>query len=201
MPYELEPVPAGAAWVGLSEIVLLEDGTFGLIERDNLTGDFSQLKWLTKVDLSAPVTRADKAVHDLLPDLRAGNGWITDKPEGFTVAADGRAYVVTDNDGVEDWTGETQLLDLGRIRRLLLIPGWRGEAMGSAGPRARSWVPNPELWPRARRDGTHDLRTRGLTAGLRVCRRPADRLRQWVDLLWPCVLYDRRAVRCLMPTP
>ena len=118
VPYELEPVPAGAAWVGLSEIVLLEDGAFGLIERDNLTGDFSQLKWLTKVDLSAPVTRADKAVHDLLPDLRAGNGWITDKPEGFTVAADGRAYVVTDNDGVEDWTGETQLLDLGRIRRL-----------------------------------------------------------------------------------
>ncbi len=32
------------------------------------------------------MTRADKAVHDLLPDLRAGNGWITDKPEGFTVA-------------------------------------------------------------------------------------------------------------------
>ncbi len=98
--------------------MLLDDGSYGLIERDNLTGDFSQLKWLTEVDLSVLVTRADKAVHDLQPDLRAGNGWITDKPEGFTVAADGRAYVVTDNDGVEDWTGETQLLDLGRVRRL-----------------------------------------------------------------------------------
>ena len=118
VPYELEPVPAGAAWVGLSEIVALPGGGFGLIERDNLTGDYSQLKWLTQVDLSAPVTRGDKAVHDLLPDLRATNGWITDKPEGFTVAADGSVYVVTDNDGVEDWTGETQLLDLGPLRRL-----------------------------------------------------------------------------------
>lgn len=116
--YELEPVPAGAAWVGLSEIVALPEGGFGLIERDNLTGGYSQLKWLTRVDLTAPVTRGDKAVHDLLPDLRAANGWITDKPEGFTAAADGRAYVVTDNDGVEDWTGETQLLDLGRVHRL-----------------------------------------------------------------------------------
>lgn len=47
VPYELEPVPPRAAWVGLSEIVTLPDGRFGLIERDNLTGDFSQFKSLT----------------------------------------------------------------------------------------------------------------------------------------------------------
>jgi hypothetical protein len=118
VPYELQPVPPNAAWVGLSEIVALRDGSFGLIERDNLTGDFSQIKWLTQVDLSGPVTRGDKRTFDLLPVMRAGDGWITDKPEGFTVAADGTAWVVTDNDGVEDWTGETQLLDLGPVRRL-----------------------------------------------------------------------------------
>jgi hypothetical protein len=34
------------------------------------------------------------------------------------VAADGRVYVVTDNDGVEDWTAETQFLRLGRLPRV-----------------------------------------------------------------------------------
>jgi hypothetical protein len=34
-------------------------------------------------------------------------------------AADGRVHVVTDNDGVKDWTGETHLLDLGPLRRVL----------------------------------------------------------------------------------
>jgi len=32
---------------------------------------------------------------------------------GFTVTKDGKAFVVTDNDGVEDASGETQLLRLG----------------------------------------------------------------------------------------
>jgi hypothetical protein len=114
VPYELEPVPAGAAWVGLSEITPLDGGRFGLIERDNLTGDHSQLKLLTGVSLDGPVTRGAKHRFDLLPPLRASGGWITDKPEGMTVGRDGRVYVVTDNDGVEDWTGETQLLRLGR---------------------------------------------------------------------------------------
>jgi hypothetical protein len=116
VPYELEPVPAGASWVGLSEITPLDGGRFGLIERDNLTGDHSRLKLLTGASLDGPVTRGAKHRFDLLPPLRASGGWITDKPEGMTVGRDGRVYVVTDNDGVEDWTGETQLLRLGRAR-------------------------------------------------------------------------------------
>jgi hypothetical protein len=118
LPYELEPITPGAAWTGLSEIVLLPDGRYGLIERDNLTGDFSQLKTLIRVDLSAPVTRAGKDVFDLLPVMRAGNGWITDKPEGFTVSVSGRVWVVTDNDGVDGSSGETQVFDLGALRRV-----------------------------------------------------------------------------------
>jgi len=31
-------------------------------------------------------------------------------------------YLVTDNDGVEDWSGETSFLKLGHLRRLF---GWR----------------------------------------------------------------------------
>ena len=47
--------------------------------------------------------------------MLATNGWITDKPEGAAVARDGRVFVVTDNDGVEDWSGETSFLRLGRF--------------------------------------------------------------------------------------
>jgi hypothetical protein len=114
--YPLETVPDNASWVGLSEIVALGDGTFGLIERDNLTGDWAELKTLVAFD---PDTGDKLAVHDLLPDLLANDGWISDKPEGFTVTVDGRAFVVTDNDGVEDWSGETWFLPLGDIGALL----------------------------------------------------------------------------------
>jgi hypothetical protein len=120
VPYQLEPVPPGAAWVGLSEITPVGDGTFAFIERDNLTGEYAQFKSLTRASLSSgPITRAAKTTFDLLPSMRATHGWITDKPEGLAIARDGRVYVVTDNDGVEDWTGETQLLRLGRVRDVL----------------------------------------------------------------------------------
>lgn len=117
VPYQLEPRPAGAGWVGLSEIAPAGDGTFAFIERDNLTGAYARFKAVTRARLSAgPVTRAAKTTFDLLPALRAGNGWITDKPEGLAVTRDGTAYVVTDNDGVDGWTGETQLVRLGSLR-------------------------------------------------------------------------------------
>ncbi|GGN29439.1 hypothetical protein FHR83_007729 [Actinoplanes campanulatus] len=38
-----------------------------------------------------------------------------DKVEGLAVAGDGRTYTVTDNDGIDDATGETVFLDLGRL--------------------------------------------------------------------------------------
>ncbi len=48
----------------------------------------------------------------MLPDLKATKGWITDKPEGVAITSSGRTFVVTDNDGVEDWSGETWFLIL-----------------------------------------------------------------------------------------
>ncbi|MCZ9337536.1 esterase-like activity of phytase family protein, partial [Streptomyces sp. TRM76130] len=56
--------------------------------------------------------------HDVLPDLRATDGWTQEKLEGLTVAGNGRVYAVTDNDGLDDSTGETVFLDLGRDRRV-----------------------------------------------------------------------------------
>ena len=39
----------------------------------------------------------------------------SDKVEGTALAADGRFYVVTDNDGIEDATGETRFIRLGKL--------------------------------------------------------------------------------------
>lgn len=116
IPYLLAEVPALAAWVGLSEIVALPGDDLALIERDNRTGDWAELKTLVRWDAE---TGERVATFDLLPAMRATNGWITDKPEGFGVAADGAVYVVTDNDGVEDWSGETQFLRLGGLADVL----------------------------------------------------------------------------------
>ena len=64
------------------------------------------------------ITAADKGVFDILPAMLADNGWISDKPEGLAVAADGQVYVITDNDSVDDWSGETQFLRLGDLDAL-----------------------------------------------------------------------------------
>ncbi|WP_233518071.1 hypothetical protein [Streptomyces corynorhini] len=48
-----------------------------------------------------------------MPDLRATKGWTQEKLEGLTVAGNGEVYAVTDNDGLENATGETVFLRLG----------------------------------------------------------------------------------------
>ncbi len=121
IPYQLEVKPANAAWIGLSEITLVDDGWI-LIERDNLTGDNGIFKKLVKLPLSpgadGAFTRGEKAFHDLRPRLTATRGWITDKPEGVAVLPNGRLFVVTDNDGVDGWSGETWFFGLGRYWNL-----------------------------------------------------------------------------------
>ena len=51
----------------------------------------------------------------VLARLTAPAGWTPDKAEGLTIAADGTAYLVTDNDGVDDASGESQFIVLGRL--------------------------------------------------------------------------------------
>jgi hypothetical protein len=119
--YELEPLPQSASWVGLSEITRV--GTsFIVIERDNRTGDFGELKTLVKFTFGEAadgvVSRDEKSVFDLVPAMLSTNGWITDKPEGVAVTRNGDVYVVTDNDGVDGWSGETSFLRLGNQRKL-----------------------------------------------------------------------------------
>lgn len=114
---------ADKGWVGLSEITVFGDHVY-IIERDNQIGDAAAIKRLYRVALSdldaAPLggplpTVTKEMVRDFLPDLRALNGYVVDKVEGFTVDAAGVGYAVTDNDGVDDSSGETLFFSTGTM--------------------------------------------------------------------------------------
>ncbi|MEM7022049.1 MAG: esterase-like activity of phytase family protein [Pseudomonadota bacterium] len=127
--YPLEaPKSERGGWVGLSEISHLGDGRFAILERDNQPGDYAAIKTITVIDLDGvtPVPHGEElpvvekeVVIDLLPVLQSSRGWISDKPEGFAVTADGRVFAITDNDGVDNASSETLLLLLGNKEDLL----------------------------------------------------------------------------------
>ncbi|WP_282602599.1 esterase-like activity of phytase family protein [Paracoccus sp. PARArs4] len=111
------PLETGEGWVGLSELTVHGDHLY-LIERDNLIGDAAVLKTVTRVALAdlqpAPLGGdlplvAKEVVRDLIPDLRRWNGYVQDKVEGMAISDAGRVWIVTDNDGVDDASGETFL--------------------------------------------------------------------------------------------
>ncbi|NLT26510.1 MAG: esterase-like activity of phytase family protein [Microbacteriaceae bacterium] len=121
--YELETTAAAGDWIGLSEITAVDERTFAVVERDKRNGPDAAIKRVYTVAIPdrATIDAADGALIplekslaiDVLPMLQATNGWTQEKLEGFTIAADGRVYAVTDNDGLEDANGETVFLRLG----------------------------------------------------------------------------------------
>ncbi|SHJ18311.1 Esterase-like activity of phytase [Palleronia salina] len=110
-----------AGWVGLSEIVAQGDWVY-FIERDNQHDARAVTKQITRVPLSAmdrmvgldetPAVLEPELVVDLLPDLRSTGGYVLDKVEGLAVAEDGTMWVSTDNDGVDDHSGETMFFSI-----------------------------------------------------------------------------------------
>ncbi|MGW2281869.1 esterase-like activity of phytase family protein [Streptomyces sp. NPDC001770] len=117
--YRLGTTTTPGDWIGLSEITVVGD-KLALIERDKLNGPAAAVKRIYTVDLpkSAAANGALQILpktlaKDVLPELRATNGWTQEKLEGLTVGADGQVYAVTDNDGLADATGETVFLRLG----------------------------------------------------------------------------------------
>lgn len=91
------------------------------MERDTLVGDAAATKKLYRAPMSdmqgaaldgaLPVVRKElvrkELVRDLLPDLKVWNGHVAEKVEGFAPVAAGEGFVVTENDGVDDSSGET----------------------------------------------------------------------------------------------
>jgi hypothetical protein len=117
--YPLDTVASpNGGWVGLSDITALGNGQFLVVERDNQAGLDARIKRLYRIDLTgvaASATVTKTLVRDLLPDLKAPGGLVAEKIEGLAVLADGKVVIVNDNDGVNDNSGETQLLNLGAI--------------------------------------------------------------------------------------
>ncbi|MBN0040727.1 esterase-like activity of phytase family protein [Cellulosimicrobium cellulans] len=120
--YPLEQTTTEGDWMGLSEVTVVDHDTLAVIERDKLNGPAAAVKRVYAVDVpetavgaasTTPVAVEKALAHDVLPDLRATNGWTQEKLEGLTVGGDGTVWAITDNDGLDDATGETVLLRLG----------------------------------------------------------------------------------------
>ncbi|MEC5398595.1 esterase-like activity of phytase family protein [Uliginosibacterium sp. H1] len=123
--YPLDAARGKDAWMGLSELTYAGDDNFIVIERDNQfgAGTFKRLYSFSvrgQVPVipgigNVPVVKK-QLVRDLEPALAAPKGYVLDKLEGFTLDAAGNAFAVTDNDGVDKASGETQFLRLGKLR-------------------------------------------------------------------------------------
>lgn len=117
--YPLDAASSQAGgWVGLSDITSLGGGEFLVVERDNQAGPDAAIKRLYTFDVTGLVdgdTVTKTLVRDLLGDLAEAGGLIPEKIEGSAVTANGDVWIVNDNDGVDDNSGETQLLNLGNI--------------------------------------------------------------------------------------
>ena len=110
--------------MGLSEITVHGDWAY-VVERDNQIADKAVTKKLYRVALgdlapaalggALPVVKKE-LVRDLLPDLGVLKGYNVDKIEGFAIDAAGMGWVVTDNDGVDDSSGETLFWSVGAVK-------------------------------------------------------------------------------------
>lgn len=115
--------PGDGAWMGLSEITVNGDWVY-IVERDNQVGAAAATKKIYRVkaadmvpvDLGGTLpVMAKELVRDLMPDLAVLNGLTAEKVEGFAIDAAGTGWVVTDNDGVTDSSGETLFWSVGSM--------------------------------------------------------------------------------------
>jgi hypothetical protein len=114
---------AETGWVGLSEITAHGDYVY-VIERDNQHDFRAVTKKIYRIPTEAlipsplggdlPVVWKEE-VRDLIPDLTATGGYVLDKVEGLAIMEDGTAWVSTDNDGVDDHSGETMFFSVGQF--------------------------------------------------------------------------------------
>ena len=132
--YDLESMEWGAVrypteetdkgWVGLSEITAHGDYVY-ILERDNQIGANARVKRLyrvakselqpTKLGGELPLVKKE-LVHDFIPNLKSLNGYVVDKIEGFAIDVDGVGHAITDNDGVDDSSGETYFFSIGTMQ-------------------------------------------------------------------------------------
>jgi hypothetical protein len=115
-------VSANGGWVAQADTSLLADGRVAILERDNQGGPDAAVKRIYTVDpasvtftASAPFPTLSKSLEsDLLGEgaYTPWAGFVPEKVEGLMVLANGDGWVVNDNDGVDDNSGETLLVRL-----------------------------------------------------------------------------------------
>lgn len=110
-------------WTGLSEIVAHGEHVY-VVERDNQIGEAAMIKKIYRIPASemvpAPIggdlpVVTKQEVRDLIPDLKAWGGYVVDKVEGLAIFKNGTTWVSTDNDGVDDSSGETFCWSIGQM--------------------------------------------------------------------------------------
>ncbi len=117
------PTSPNGGWVGLSELTYLGSDTFAVLERDDQGGTDATVKRIYTVSVDGVDFRSQGEVFEVLDkslaldlivaDVFAPTGGpFPEKLEGLAVLGDGTAVIVNDNDGVDDNSGETQLLRL-----------------------------------------------------------------------------------------
>lgn len=118
--YPLDDVesPAGG-WVGIADITHKGNGIFYVLERDNQGGLDAAVKKVYSFDLmeySGENEIIEKTlVTDLLPTLKeTTQGLVPEKIEGLASTSKG-LFLINDNDGVDDNSGETNLWNLGML--------------------------------------------------------------------------------------
>jgi len=120
--YPLDTVESqNGGWAGLSDLASLGDGRFLVLERDNQSGPDAAIKRVYRVNLAtatADSTISKTLVRNLIPDLKATGGMVPEKVEGLTVTTSGEVWINNDNDGVDDNSGENQLIHIGNMADL-----------------------------------------------------------------------------------
>lgn len=121
--YGLDAAGEGA-WQGLSEITAHGDHVY-LLERDNQIALKAASKKIYRVpvaelkgaDIGGELPLVSKQeIRDLIGDLRSSNGYVVDKIESFAIDVEGEGFLITDNDGVDDSSGETLFWSIGKVR-------------------------------------------------------------------------------------
>ncbi|MDX2032034.1 MAG: esterase-like activity of phytase family protein [Blastocatellia bacterium] len=115
-PIDTPPSVTGA-WVGLSEIVRIDDATFAVIERDNQMRENARVKRLYTFSIAgvtpAPAGQTPPLLTKTLArDLLKQDGFLVEKAEGLLFTSLGDWVVVSDNDGAGE-TRVTRILNAG----------------------------------------------------------------------------------------
>jgi len=119
-----EPESQNGGWVGLSDISLIPpkfstcgtDSCFLVLERDNQGGPDAVIKRIYEINLGDYTFEDGKVLdkklfQDVVPKMLEPNGEVFEKVEGLAISPEtGRIWILNDNDGVDDNSGEQQLI-------------------------------------------------------------------------------------------